>query len=295
MAQLERHFPGFSGFPLAWAKVPEGEDPPDFLAQAPVGTIGLELIEWLDGSQMGPAKGRESQREHIVRVLGENWQNEYRPQNVGLAVLMPIWNLRITPADEAPLRREFYRAVEEVDSVWGTSPDRVGPTFYQADLSAYPTLAKYFDDIRYTQGEQHGFRWIDVEEDGGAYDPSVAIQTLEQALDKKLTLYSTPEKQAQLSALGLAELDLLVYGGINAYRYNTPGHPLTLGQIAFRGAEFYARHPERHIFNRVWFFDSLNSADDLNAFLGLPPGYGDAKWLAQLWPVFGVDPRSPRR
>jgi len=79
------------------------------------------------------------------------------------------------------------------------------------------------------------------------------------------------------------------------YRYNTPGHPLTLEQIVSRGVEFYARHPERHIFNRVWFLDSLNSADDLNALLGLPPGYGDVKWLAQLWPVFGVDQRSSGR
>jgi hypothetical protein len=123
----------------------------------------------------------------------------------------------------------------------------------------------------------------------------IAVQTLEQALDKKLTLYSTPEKQVQLQSLGLAELSLLVHGGINTYRYNTPGHPLMLEQIASRGAEFYARHPERQIFNRVWFFDSLNSADDLNALLGLPPGYGDVKLLVQLWPVFGVDPRSSGR
>jgi hypothetical protein len=81
----------------------------------------------------------------------------------------------------------------------------------------------------------------------------------------------------------------------DTYRYNTPRHPLTLERIASRGAEFNARHPERQIFNRVWFFDSLNSADDLNALLGLPPGYGDVKWLAQLWPVFSVDPRSSDR
>jgi len=295
MADLEKHFPGFAGFQLAWAKVPEGQDPPDFLAQTPAGTIGLELIEWLDGSQMGPAKGRESQRENIVRVLGENWQNEYQPQNVGLAVLMPFWNLKIVRSDETQLRQEFFRCVEEVDSVWLTNPDRVGSMYYHADFSSYPTLAKYFNGIRYIGGEQQGLCWIDVEEDGGGFDPSIAIQALEQALDKKLTLYSTPEKQVQLQALGLAELSLLVHGGINAYRYNTPGHPLTLGQIASRGAEFYARHPERRIFNRVWFFDSLNSADDLNALLGLPAGYGDVKWLVQLWPVLAVDPRSSGR
>ena len=234
MADLERHFPYFAGFPLRWAKVPEGQDPPDFLAQTPAGTIGLELIEWLDGSQMGPAKGQESQRENIVRVLGENWQNEYGPQNVGLAVLMPIWNLRIVRSDESQLRQEFFRCVEEVDAAWITNPDRVGSTYYHADFSRYPTLAKYFNGIRYIGGEQHGFRWIDVEEDGGGFDPSIAVRTLEEALDKKLTLYATPEKQAHLQALGLAEFSLLVRGGINAYRYNTPGHPLCCGQPLMR-------------------------------------------------------------
>jgi hypothetical protein len=29
-------------------------------------------------------------------------------------------------------------------------------------------------------------------------------------------------------------------------------------------------HPQRELFNRVWFFDSLDSADDVNALFGLP-------------------------
>jgi hypothetical protein len=90
----------------------------------------------------------------------------------------------------------------------------------------------------------------------------------------------------------LAELYLLVHGGFNAYRYNTPSRPLSLEQIAQRGADFYAAHPQRHIFNRVWFFDSLNSADDLNRLIGYPPGYGKVRWLAQLWPKFDVYPGS---
>jgi hypothetical protein len=287
LADVEKHFPGFAGHPITWSKVPDGQDPPDFVAQAPSGRIGLEFIEWLDGSQMGAAKGRESQRANIVRVIADNWI-EHQPRNVGLAVLIPAWGLRIAPSDESVLKLEFYRCVEAIDSVWSSNPARIGSTYYQADLSGYPTLARYFEGIRYIGGEQHGFCWIDVEQDKGNYDPSTTIQTLEQALDKKLTLYSTPEKHAELNTLGLTELNLLVHGGINAYRYNTPAHPLSLEQIAWRGAEFYARHPQRHIFDRVWFFDSLNSADSLNALIGLPPGYGDVKWLAGLWPTFEV-------
>jgi hypothetical protein len=292
LTDLESHFQEFAGYPLSWSKVPDGQDPPDFIARAPRGAIGLELIEWLDGKQMGPAKGRESQREGIRRVLSENWTAEYQPENYGLAVVMPDWNLRIARSDEVQLRQEFLCCAENVDRTWLTNPERIGDTHYQADLSLYPLVKKYFHGIRYIGGGRHGFCWIDVEEGGGAYDPTATVLTLEQALDKKLTLYSTSEKQAHLRAHGLAELSLLVHGGINAYRYNTPGGPLSLEQIAERGAAFYAAHPQRHIFNRVWFFDSLNSADDLNALLGYPPGYGGVRWLAQLWPTFDVDPRS---
>jgi hypothetical protein len=292
LTDLESHFHEFAGYPLSWSKVPDGQDPPDFVACAPQGAIGLELIEWLDGKQMGLAKGRESQREGIRRVLSENWKTGYQPKNFGLAVVMPEWNLRIARSDELQLRQKFLRCAESVDRTWLTNPDRPGGVHYQADLDPYPMMKTYLHGIRYIGGARHGFCWIDVEEDGGAYDPAAAVLTLEQALDRKLALYSTPEKQAHLRAYGLAELSLLVHGGINAYRYNTPGRPLSLEQIAERGSAYYAAHPQRHIFNRVWFFDSLNSADDLNALLGYPPGYGTVRWLAQLWPKFNVDPRS---
>jgi hypothetical protein len=61
-----------------------------------------------------------------------------------------------------------------------------------------------------------------------------------------------------------------------------------LEEIAQRGAAFYAAHPQRQIFTRVWFFDSLDSADEINQLLGYPPGYGRVRWLAQLWPTFNV-------
>ena len=287
LTDLERHFPNFAG-QFAWTKVPEGQDPPDFLSRGSSGPIGLELIEWLDGEQMGPAKGRESQRDAIRRILADNWQAEYQPQNFRSAVIEPKWGLRIIPAEESTLKTEFFACAKSTDKSWLTNPERVGSLCYENDFSTYPMMGKYFAMIRYAGGEPHGFCWVDVEEDGGAYDPVVTVLTLEQAINKKLSLYSTPEKQAQLNAHGLAELYLLVHGGFNAYRYNTPSGPLSLDQIAQRGADFYAAHPERQMFDRVWFFDSLDSADEVNQLLGYPPGYGRVRWLAQLWPNFTV-------
>jgi len=292
LSDLEAHFPDFAGRSLSWSKVADGQDPPDFIGRSPHGLIGLELIEWLDGGQMGPAMRREWKRSVIRHVLGEEWQAHYQPQKINLAVLMPNWALRIAGPDEARLRQEFFACVEVVDKTWLTNSERVGSGYYQTDLSAYPVLAKYFHAIRYIEGFSHGFCWIDVEEDGGAYDPTATVLTLEQALDKKLALYSTTEKQAHLSARELAELDLIVHGGFNVYRYNAPSGSLSLEDIAKRGADFYAAHPQRQLFNRVWFFHSLDSADEANELFGLPAGYGRVRWLAQIWPSFAAYPRS---
>lgn len=84
---------------------------------------------------------------------------------------------------------------------------------------------------------------------------------------------------------------MLIHGGWNVYKNNTPHHPLTLEQIAGRAADFYATHPNRDLFDRVWFFDSLDSAkldsgEDLNELLGLPAG--TVRWLAQIWPTLRV-------
>lgn len=292
LSDLDKHFPDFAGCPLSWAKVPDGQDPPDFLAHALHGLIGLELIEWLDGGQMTSAKGRESHRDALRRILGENWQSEYQPQNLADIFIAPVLGVKITNSDEKPLRNEFYRLARYVDQSWRTNPERMGRIYDQTDFSGYALLARYFQAIRYIGGSPHGCCWINSEEDGGAYDPGTVIQTLKRALDRKLSSYSMPEKQLHLKTHGLTELYLLVHGGSNAYRFNTPHHPLSLESIARSGAHYYAAHPQRDIFSRVWFFESLDSADEVNQLLGYPPGNGNVRWLAQLWPVLKVLPGS---
>jgi hypothetical protein len=111
---------------------------------------------------------------------------------------------------------------------------------------------------------------------------------LEDALQDKLGKFAKPERQAKLTKHGIVENYLLIHGGWNAYVNNSPHHPLTLDEIAERGAEFYAAHPERNLFSRVWFFDSLDSADEVNALFGIPAGTGRVRWLAQVWPTLRV-------
>jgi hypothetical protein len=98
--------------------------------------------------------------------------------------------------------------------------------------------------------------------------------------------YSSAAKKLHLNTHRLDQLGLLVHGGFNAYAYNTPSGPLSLEEIARRAAAYYAAHAQHQIFDRVWFFDSLDSADDVNALLRVPAGRGRIRWLAQLWPEF---------
>ena len=291
LTDLEASFPHFAGLALSWTKVPDGKDPPDFLSRCPSGLIGLELIEWVDGKQMGPAKGRESRREQVHRILASNWENEYKPQNFRGASIS-VGSERIALPDEIPLRQEFFACAADVDRTWLADLDHRGNWYNQTKFPGYPMLGKYFNAICYIGGKPHGLCWIHEEEDGGAFDPAVPVETLKQALDNKLSDYSSLEKQAHFKAHVLTELNLLVHGGFNNHAYNTPAGHLSLEEIAQRGADYYAAHAQRHLFNRVWFFHSLDSADDVNQLIGFAPGEGRVRWLAQLWPDFRIYPGS---
>src|ERR1700722_17231457 len=283
---VEVSFPDFTGQSLAW--VHNTQDPPDFIAQGGTGPIGLELREWLDGQQMSEANGRERQRARLTDIIGTGWEQEYQPKNFALASIELRRGLRIAPSDESRLRQEFYACAMRADQSWFTNPERIERGYCQMEFTGYPLMEANFQTVRYTSGPPLGALWVQVEEDAGAYDPNISIQTLEEALEDKLAKFSRPESQAKIASQNLSEHYLLIHGGWNAYRSNTPYHPLTLEQIARHAAELYAAHPPRALFNRVWFFDSLDSADEVNALFGLPAGSGRVRWLAQLWPTFRI-------
>lgn len=289
---LEASFPNFAGLPLSWVKVPQGEDPPDFVSRESRGVIGLEFVEWLDGSQMGPAKARETQRGQINRVLAHDWESQYKPQHFRGAFPSPRGNERIARNHELPLRQEFFACAADVDRTWSTNTDGWNNSHYQTEFLGYPLLEKYFSAIRYIGGEPHGLCWIGEQGDGGAFDPNVVVETLKSALESKASDYSTPEKQVHLKAHGLTELNLLVHGGFNVYAYNSPSGRLSMEEIARRGAHYYTSLAQRHTFNRIWFFHSLDTADELNQLLGFAPGEGRVRWLARLWPDFRIYPGS---
>ena len=293
MQELQASFPGFAGV-TTWSPVPD--DPPDFTGDSSCALVGLELVEWLDGTQMGAAQARKAYREKLWNLFGASWATEYQPANLSSAVVCPFWEIKVTRADEAGLRAEFWSFMEEIDQTWQTNPERVGDS-----LLAYHTsrllLSKYVETIRLRAGEQgwkvHDFSWVDIEEDGGAFDPSVVIRTLEQAIVKKIDLYSNPVSDARLKSKNLDRLELLVHGGFNLYAYNTPRGRLSFGEIAVAAAGFYTGlSAARKRFDRIWVFNSLDPAGDLNALIGFPRDSGRLRWLAELWPNYAIDSRS---
>jgi len=88
LTDLDTSFPSFAGQSVRWDKVPDGQDPPDFIGTRQGGKLGLELIEWLDGEQMTMAKGRESLRGEVRRFVTSGWETEYEPKHFCAAFLM---------------------------------------------------------------------------------------------------------------------------------------------------------------------------------------------------------------
>jgi hypothetical protein len=292
LTDLDASFPDFMGKRLTWRKIPDGQDPPDFIGTDAQSTLGLELVEWLDGDQMTPAIARESQRERVHRTLILDSENEFKPTNIRLAFPTLRDGNRAAAKDFAGLRNELYAFAAKVDGAWTTDTRRWGSHDSKRDFPGFPLLTKYFDSINFVGGLPLGGCWIDMERDGGSYDPNAVVDTLNERLDRKLTDYSTSDSLVHLSAQKLGELALLVHGGWNIEVYNNPAGPLTLTEIARRGAAYYAAHPRRDIFRRVWFFHSVDSADDVNTAVGIEPDAGRVRWLAQLWPTFEIHPGS---
>jgi hypothetical protein len=69
IADLQSSFPDFAGGYL-WAKVPDADDPPVFIAGDSSGQIGLEFVNWLDGVQMSASKRAEASGGRAAQLGG---------------------------------------------------------------------------------------------------------------------------------------------------------------------------------------------------------------------------------
>jgi hypothetical protein len=282
---LESSFPHFAG-DLIWSPTPAGQDPPDLIGTGSQTRLGLELTKWLDGPQMSVAQAHLTKREQMLTALLHDPAKDYRPTFFTLVEITPDWSVRLDPKDEPALRAEFFGNLEAIDKAWQTHPMRQSLLLVQTDFSVFPTVVKYIKSIKFVALPKNEYLFVDLVEAGGKYSPNTALDALKTAIDKKLSDYATPEKQAHLAASKLTELGLLVHGDFDTFAYNTPhGRLAEVGQEA---SAFYASHPDSSVFGRVWLYYALKPASKWNEMIGLKPDTGRVSWLAQIWPEFVI-------
>lgn len=288
---IERQFPNFAGNIGPWNKIPEGQDPPDFINDNPRTRVGLELREWLDGGQMGNAKVWELITARFNEILREGWEHQYRPQHCIEVILELREQKKLEGADERAFREEFFRCVERIDTL-NAEPFAIKNSFFRMqDLGGYPTLHKYLMYVLFIGGKPNGFyRWFMAQRSKGVFDPNSARLALENAIDDKMRDYSTAKKKAHLAKHSLTEINLLIHGGFNIVLHNAPWDSLRIEEIARSGSEYCAAHKHRKTFDHVWFFYGIDNAPDILKLVGLNPEEGKVRWMAQLWPEFHVLP-----
>jgi hypothetical protein len=195
IARVEGQFPNFAGNTRPWRKIPDGQDPPDFISDNPGARIGLELREWLDGTQMGNAKMWESIATRFNKVLSEGWERQYQPQHCNWVVLELRESKKLEDADEQAFQAEFFNCVARIDTV-NAAPFAAKDSFFRMqDLSKYPTLRKYLLYLVFVGGKPLGSRWFVAQRSLGVFDPNSARLALENAIDDKMRDHATVRKK----------------------------------------------------------------------------------------------------
>jgi len=293
---VESQFPNFAGNTSPWNKIPDGQDPPDFISENPRARIGLELREWLDGDQMGNAKMWESIAIRFNEVLSEGWEQQFQPQHCNWVMLELREPNKLEAADEPAFGEEFFKCVARIDTL-NAQPFGIKHSFFRMqDLGGYPTLHKYLMYILFFGGKPIGSRWFMAQRSRGVFDSNSARSALENAIDDKMLDYTTVGKKAHLAGHRLTEINLLIYGGLNISHYNAPWDCLRIEEIARFGSEYCAAQRLRQTFGRAWFFYGVDNMPEFVKLVGLKPEEGKIRWMAQLWPEFPVLPggRAPR-
>ncbi|HEY6767427.1 MAG TPA: hypothetical protein VI386_21920 [Candidatus Sulfotelmatobacter sp.] len=286
MAYVSSVFPTFlDGLTFA----PARPDPPDFL-EAREGKVGLEITSWLDSDQVHAATGRERMREDILGIVEE--KKFPHPRNFCYVVITPQWGSRIKKSHYRGVREEFRNAIESIDGAWKSLRDghwaTLGPgerfdyLAQRDDLSSYPTLSKYISSIWFTEparldpASSEG-RWINIEQDGGFYDPARTAGALRSAVQNKVDRYRAGDLRAGLETRGVRSLYLLVHTDPARFSTNTPYQtPEQLMASPVEGLPEVARLATEGLASGPRVFDEIF----------LLYHVWNAKWLAQIWPDF---------
>jgi hypothetical protein len=265
-------------------------DPPDFLGQCESGRrIGLELTSWLDGNQVSAARTRERMRRDLLRIV--EWEKHPRPRNFCSVVIMPRWNEKIRKDHYQDFCKDFHAATQDVDKAWKTLRDghwrtlrpeeRFDYEMHQSDINRYPALTNHISSIWFTEPRQSSLifpeeSWISIEQDGGLYDPTWAVQALRKAVESKVDHYREKDMKAHLDGHNLHKLYLLVHTDPARFSDNTPYQ--TCSQMMISPVEGLTEAARRAT-------ESLSTLPRVFDGIFLLYHVWNARWLAQIWPT----------
>ena len=151
--------PTFAGEEIAdWKQPADEKEFPDVICTSTSGRrIGVELAEWLNEGEIQAAKGLERLQESFRAAVGEQGPNN--TENIYLVWLRPKPQAKIKSADVGEFRDELFACLRECDRRWPEESFWHGPQGHgvsHEELTPYPTLARYLNEIRLFPREVHG-------------------------------------------------------------------------------------------------------------------------------------------
>jgi hypothetical protein len=181
--------------------------------------MGLELTSWLEESQIGRAKFKESVEKSFRDALKPEPPNQ--THNIHFLWMSPKRRMLVT--DAAAFRAELLKLTEEIDRRWERETDWHTPQgFLWNEFSSYPMLRRYLEAVDIhpripalpTTMEKGGLHWLTFPMRGGAFIPTWMVDALFQCVQAKIAKY--PAKPSVMD-----EFHLLVHFD-KAWEYNTP-------------------------------------------------------------------------
>ncbi len=244
--------PNFAGRAIKdWAK---GADPPDVLCHDLSGKrIGVELTEWLKGTQMASGKAQQGLYDSYSRVIRSDCETP--PRNIEHVTVGLKRDALPPESEQSEFRRELFDCIRHQDATW---PDtRSLQDHEQLEFPNHPILAEYVAGIRYwpcrPSGRGVGVEWVRFPARGRFYSPQEMFDELMARFGNKTGKYSTLRREQSLD-----ELYLIVFyskGLLWNPPYSGPGW--SFPEIAKAAGQLLSQNPGP--FQKTFLFSPIES------------------------------------
>ena len=192
----------FAGRPIKdWAK---GANPPDILCHDLEGKrIGVELTEWLKGSQMASEMARRTLYDSYSGIIRSD--RETPPRNVENVTVGLKSDALPRESEQGEFRRELFDCIREKDGTWPST--RSLQDREQLEFPNHAILAKYVAWIKYwpcpPSERDTGIEWVRFPPRGRFYTPQEMFDELMARFGKKTGKYPTLRREQSLDDLYL--------------------------------------------------------------------------------------------